>query len=45
MLEVSSWDEFENLSNNVDNMTYDQAKGLLDCAIALSEFTENSDIK
>ena len=44
-VEVSSWDEFENLSNNVDNMTYDQAKGLLDCAIALSEFTENSDIK
>lgn len=40
---VSSWEEFENLSEDSDDMSLDQAMGLLNCAMALQEATEGLD--
>ena len=40
---VSSWEEFENLSEDSDDMSLDQAMGLLNCAMELQEATEGLD--
>ncbi|MBR3368279.1 DUF4190 domain-containing protein [Candidatus Saccharibacteria bacterium] len=40
---ISSWKEFESLSDDTDDMTMDQALGLMGCAMALSKATEDVD--
>ncbi len=42
-IKVSSWDEFEALNEDSDDLSMSQAMGLLSCAMELSEATEGLD--